>query len=98
MNKGHGLRAEVRLFIAFIFVFINIVISVININKDEIIQQSLYSHLFGAISGLLIGIAVLKNISTNKSNSIMSCVGCSLYVIMLTIFIEYNLIKSYLND
>jgi hypothetical protein len=95
MKKGFGCNGILRLILLFIFAVINIAFSFYKIFKYE---ESLYSHLFGSIAGFLVGVAVLKDTGRNIWKPIVRCIGCSLYVLMLIFFIEFNLIKAYLID
>lgn len=102
MRKGLGLSDRARLAFASIFILISISASVYNIHNYEVAQQSLFSHLFGSIAGFLVGFTFLKDTSGNKWNHkwkpLLWCLGSSIYVLILLFFIEFNLIKSFLNN
>jgi hypothetical protein len=98
MKKGFGFSGKIRLFCILLFVVINVSVTLYNIWKYKVTQESIFSHLFGSIAGFFVGFTFLKNTGSYEWKPLLCWFGSSLYVLMLLFFILYNLIKSYLND
>jgi hypothetical protein len=98
MKNGFGFSGRIRIFGILLFVVINVSVTLYNIWQYKVTQQSIFSHLFGAIAGFFVGFTFLKNTGFNKRKPLLWCLGSSLYVLMLLFFILYNFIKSYLSD
>lgn len=98
MKKGFGFSGRIRILVVLLFVVLNVSVTMYNIWQHKVTQQSIFSHLFGAIAGFFVGFTFLKDTRPNEWKPLLWCLGSSLYVLLLLFFILYDLIKSYLSD
>lgn len=98
MKNGNGLNAKLRIMFMILIAIICVFDAIFQNIKYKTAKQSLFSHMFGLLAGVLVGCAALKETGEKKIKPIFWCIGASIYTILITLFVEINLIRSYLYD